>query len=131
MLINPTANQVFVLTNDARGEYQLHLIRWNDRIAMGSQAHANRMAKKRTMAHWGIQDGLPGDRLVQYGYRFMNMSENIAMGQTTAERVVQAWLADPPHAVNVLGNYLDMGCGYATDTRGRTYWCCDYANPST
>ena len=53
-------------------------------------------------------------------------SENIAEGQPDAASVVAAWMDDPPHRANILGDYDRVGVGMARDDMGSIYWCADF-----
>ena len=51
-------------------------------------------------------------------------AENIAAGQTTPERVVDAWMNSPGHRKNLLNpKYTTIGIGYEkTNSKYKTYW---------
>jgi uncharacterized protein YkwD len=53
-------------------------------------------------------------------------SENVAEGQPDANSVVSAWMNDPPHRANILGNYTRLGVGAERDASGTIYWCVDF-----
>jgi hypothetical protein len=62
-----------------------------------------------------------GDRLAACGYPEATWGENIAMGYTTAQTVVDGWLASPGHRANIeRPDYVATGVGVAgTD---QPYW---------
>ncbi|MBQ7131557.1 MAG: hypothetical protein IJO29_03210 [Oscillospiraceae bacterium] len=51
--------------------------------------------------------------LEDYSIEFWEFGENIAMGYTTPEAVVQGWMDSPNHRANILGeNFTHIGIGY-------------------
>lgn len=92
------------------------------------------MARRGILAHSGIGDGEPWDRMEEAGYRWSNAAENAAAGQDTEAEVMAAWMGERPpftgHRDNILGPCRDMGAGVATDARGTKYWCVDFASPA-
>jgi uncharacterized protein YkwD len=52
--------------------------------------------------------------------------EDIAEGQPDAASVVAAWMGDPPHRANLLGDFNRIGVGMAPDDSGAIYWCVDF-----
>ena len=69
-------------------------------------------------------DGLrPSDRAVEGGFCHRYVGENIAAGQKTLDRVMQAWIDSEPHRLNLLEErYIYVGVGVFTDPDGRIYW---------
>ncbi len=68
-------------------------------------------------------------RIKQTGYKATLAGENIALGQTSASQVVQAWQVDASHSNAMLSTtWLDIGCGYLNG-RG-IFWTCDFAKSS-
>ncbi|MBT3369059.1 MAG: hypothetical protein HN416_18090, partial [Nitrospina sp.] len=53
--------------------------------------------------------------LREVGYDYKVAGENLAMGFTTAEEVVQAWKDSPTHYANIIdGEFNDFGIGIET-----------------
>jgi hypothetical protein len=69
--------------------------------------------------------GLRADaRAQEVGYAFEWLGENLAAGQPTLERALQAWLNSPSHRENLLNPaYREMGLGY-TRLEGSRYGTC-------
>ena len=61
--------------------------------------------------------------LKKAGYSYRTAGENIAMGQKTAESVMNGWMNSSGHRANILGNgYKKIGVGYAVNAKGTPYW---------
>lgn len=57
--------------------------------------------------------------------------ENIAEGYATPADAVRGWMASPGHRANILGRqYTSTGAGVAVDSRGRKWWCQEFAGAS-
>lgn len=72
--------------------------------------------------HVSPKYGTPFEMLEKQGARFRCAGENIAMGQVTAQEVVQAWMNSKGHRANILNpNYTKIGVGCTDDVKG-PYW---------
>ncbi len=58
----------------------------------------------------------------EYDVYFRSAGENIAMGQHTAEHVMDSWMNSEGHRSNILGNYKHIGVGLYIDSRGTRHW---------
>jgi uncharacterized protein YkwD len=114
--------RVLELINVERAKYGLSPVRYNGALDNASEKHAEHMAIVGKMAHDGIGDGDPGERIRAEGFR-KAWGENVATGQTSPEQVVREWMASPGHRRNILDpNYQQMGVAYVTASNGRSYW---------
>ena len=58
--------------------------------------------------------------LSRFGISYRTAGENIAMGQTTPEAVVNGWMNSEGHRANILNSsYTQIGVGYAANGH---YW---------
>ncbi len=95
-------------------------------------AHAQDMAARSYIGHKGPDGSMPADRATQAGYAWVSIAENVAAGQTTAEEVVNTWLASPGHCANLMNpRYSDTGVAYAVNPAGEMgiYWAQVFAAP--
>lgn len=61
--------------------------------------------------------------LTEYGISFTAASETIAAGQTTPERVLNAWLDSPRHCSRILSSdYTKIGVAHDRAEDGTDYW---------
>ena len=105
---------------------------WNGVLFNASGAHSTDMAASNYFSHTS-QDGRdPGQRITGAGYAWSAYGENIAAGQTSAQAVVDGWLASPGHCANIMNaSYADMAtaCVASSTSTYRTYWTMDLARP--
>ena len=95
-------------------------------------AHAQDMAARSYIGHKGSDGSMPADRATRAGYPWASVAENVAAGQTTAEEVVNTWLASPGHCANLMSSrYSDTGVAYAVNPAGEKgiYWAQVFAAP--
>ncbi len=95
-------------------------------------AHAQDMAARSYIGHQGSDRSMPADRATRAGYAWVSIAENVAAGQTTAEEVVNTWLASPGHCANLMNpRYSDTGVAYAVNPAGEKgiYWAQVFAAP--
>jgi len=59
-------------------------------------------------------------------YPRTSAGEDIGEGQPTADAVVAAWMASPPHRANILADFAKVGAGAARDASGAIFWCADF-----
>lgn len=70
-------------------------------------------------------DGRPCQSIMDdYGVSYFSWGENIAAGQTTAQKVMEAWMGSPGHKQNILNpGYNKIGLGLVVvDSGYRYYW---------
>ena len=59
----------------------------------------------------------------QFGVSYRAAGENIAMGQTSPEQVMNGWMNSEGHRKNILSpNFTQIGVGIAKNAEGRLYW---------
>ena len=121
--------ELLKLINAARTTSALAALSPDARLVAAAQEHATRMAAVGVLAHQGILDGTPWRRASNAGYQPTEVAENIAEGFPNAAAVVSAWLADPPHRVNILGPSSNFGAAVAADGTGRLWWSATFAEP--
>jgi uncharacterized protein YkwD len=95
-------------------------------------AHAQDMAAHSYIGHEGSDGSMPADRATRVNYTWSSVAENVAAGQTTAEEVVNTWLASPGHCANLMSpRYSDTGVAYAVNPTSEKgiYWVQVFAAP--
>lgn len=118
--------RVLELINQERAKHGLSPVRYNGTLDNAAEKHAAHMAIVGKMAHDGIGDGDPGERIRAEGFR-KSWGENVATGQTSPEQVVREWMNSPTHRRNILDpNFQQMGVGYVTASNGRSYWAQEF-----
>ena len=118
--------EVLTLINKERAKAGLAGVTYNPMLDNAAEKHASHMGIVRKMAHDGIGDGDPGERIRAEGFG-KSWGENVAVGQTSAAQVVAEWMASPGHRRNILDpNYKQMGVGLVTGSDGRNYWAQEF-----
>lgn len=99
---------------------------WHPNLERAAQTHADYMAAKGKMTHYGNKNGrTPGDRARAAGYIWLTYAENIAYGQRTPQQVVKEWVGSTTHCQNIMNPaHTHYGAGY---TGG--YWAQVFASP--
>ena len=91
---------------------------WNDKLAKAAYDHSVDMKTNNYFSHTGLDGSDPGQRITATGYSWTAYGENIALGYTTEQAVVDGWLKSEGHCKNIMGaGYKDMGAG-----REGNYW---------
>ncbi len=113
------AEAVVAATNVQREAAGCGDLRIDLRLEASAQGHAADMSENDYFSHTS-QDGREfDDRITAAGY-LRPGGENVAVGQETAEEVVQDWMDSPGHRRNILDcDFVAIGVGY--EPRGN-YW---------
>ena len=94
------------------------VLAWNKLLAKAAYDHSNDMKTNDYFSHTGGGSTTPGDRIRAAGYQWRAYGENIALGQTTEQVVMNSWLNSEGHCKNIMNkNFKDMGAG-----RSGNYW---------
>ena len=104
----------------------------NTALVRAAAAHAESMAAGNYLEHEGRDGSSPSQRATRAGYNWRSIGENIAMGQTTPEQVVQAWLKSPEHCANIMEPaFVHMGIAFAVNqtSEGGIYWAQEFGRP--
>jgi uncharacterized protein YkwD len=118
--------RVLELINVERAKQGLKPVVYSGTLDNAAEKHAKQMSLVGKMAHDGVGDGDPGERIRAEGFR-KAWGENVATGQTSPEQVVREWMASPGHRRNILDpNYRQMGVAYVTAANGRSYWAQEF-----
>ncbi|MEO6866951.1 MAG: CAP domain-containing protein [Gaiellales bacterium] len=123
---NQFEQRVHDLVNAERAKAGLAPVKYNQTVDNAAEKHASHMAKVGQMAHAGIGDGDPGQRIRAEGWN-KAWGENVATGQRSPEQVVREWMDSPTHRRNILDpNFREMGVALAVDQSGRTFWAQEF-----
>ena len=115
--------QVVTLVNKERTSNGLQSLASDSRLAKLAQMKAEDMAKNGYFSHTSPTYGSAFDMMKTYGVSYKTAGENIAMGQKTAETVMNGWMNSSGHRANILkSDYTKIGVGYAKASDGTTYW---------
>ncbi|MFT6985677.1 MAG: hypothetical protein ACJAT7_001492 [Psychromonas sp.] len=105
---------------------------WNALLTSAAQEHSDNMANYDFFSHTGLDESTVATRVTDQGYTWSYVAENIAGGQTTAQAVVDAWMASDGHCKNIMsGNSTEMGlaCSENSNVTYTYYWTQVFAKP--
>ncbi len=112
--------QVLTLTNQERAKSGLKPLASDAKLMNAAREKSTDMRKNNYFSHTSPTFGSPFDRMKALGITYKSAAENIAMGQKSADEVVNAWMNSPGHRQNIMnGNFTHIGIGY--DAQGH-YW---------
>lgn len=104
----------------------------NAKLGCTARAHARDMATNSYLGYVNQSGRTPLWRVTTQGYTPLSyMEENVASGYSTAEAVVDAWMANPRDCNNIMNPaHIHVGIGHAT-VQGSTYsyWVQDFGRP--
>ena len=115
--------QVVTLVNQERAAYGLPALGTNAQLADGAKLKSQDLHDNRYFDHNSPTYGTPFEMMRALGITYSYAGENIAMGYSTPEAVVRAWMQSPGHRANILSaNFTSIGVGYVADGGYWTQW---------
>lgn len=115
-------NRVLELVNQERSRAGLRSLQFDAEVHKVAKIKAEDMYKNRYFSHTSPTYGSPGDMLQRFGVRFSYWGENIAMGQSTPETVMNTWMNSDGHRSNILNaNFTHLGVGTERSYQGSGY----------
>lgn len=104
------AQGVLSQINAVRAKAGCGPLKLNPALTAAAKGHARAMAEQNFFGHTGKDGRGFASRIRSQGYRYGLAAENIAAGQPTVDRAVQAWLKSPGHKRNILNcKFRDTG----------------------
>lgn len=123
---------VITSVNRRRREAGLPALVPESRLARAARLHAANMAARRELSHTlsGVRTSTLVSRVIDVGYAYSAVAENIAYGPEAVEILVDGWMASPAHRQNIMNPaYADTGVGIARSRDGDLYFCQVFARP--
>ena len=121
--------RVIMLTNKQRAGLGLGALQTDADLTRSAQNYVDHLAADGAFSH--TDGSVLAERVVQAGYRYRFIGENLGMGQASAGTIVTAWMQSPDHRANMLDpRFTQMGVGVAKRTDGRLIWCIDFGWPA-
>jgi uncharacterized protein YkwD len=106
--------EVARLVNAFRMENGRKELKIKDSLNNAAEKHSVDMALNDFFSHTGSDGSRVGARVSEEGYNWRAVGENIAAGQNTPQKVVDAWKGSSGHRANMLNDmWQDMGIDYA------------------
>ncbi len=112
--------EVVRLVNIERSKNGLKPLTHDWELSRVARYKSQDMKNKNYFAHESPTYGSPFDMMRSFGISYRSAGENIAKGQTTPQKVVNAWMNSQGHRANILNkNYTHIGVGYV---QSGNYW---------
>ena len=116
-------SEVARLVNVERARHGLPALTYNWQVARVARIKSQDMISNRYFSHISPVYGSPFKMLEDFNLRFSSAAENIAMGQRTAQEVMNSWMNSPGHRANILSrNITQIGVGAAKASNGTLYF---------
>lgn len=105
-----TNEQLLLLVNEKRKESGLPPLKLDPSLSFAAEKKAEDMFVNNYWAHVSPNGTTPWVFIKNAGYSYIYAGENLAKGFTSAQGVVDAWMASQRHRENALSqNYQDVG----------------------
>lgn len=112
--------EVVQLVNQERAKQGLKALKYDWELARVAENKSQDMRDKNYFSHTSPTYGSPFDMMRAYGISYKAAGENIAMGQRSAQEVVNAWMNSSGHRANIMStSFTHIGVGYVEDGH---YW---------
>ena len=113
----------YTLVNAERAKYGLAALTPDETLCSYARVKSQDMHDQGYFSHTSPTYGSPFDMMRSFGVSYRSAGENIAMGYSTPEAVVAAWMNSEGHRANILSaNYTTLGVGYVEDGGYWTQW---------
>ena len=111
--ISQYASEVINLTNQERAKSGLPALMADTQLSGVAQKKCLDMQQNNYFSHTSPTYGSPFDMMRDFGVTYDAAGENIAQGQSTPQKVVQAWMNSEGHRKNIMSNsFTHIGVGY-------------------
>lgn len=126
------SNAALRLINNFRVAKGLKPLALEPRATKAAEMLAEDMAKHDRMSHYGPDGADVGKRLTLAGYPYRLAAENIGVGQSTLNEMVEDWEKSPPHRKNILlsdAKHMGIALDYNPASKYKTFWTLVIASP--
>ena len=115
--------EVVRLVNQERARYGLGALAIRADLCDYARVKSQDMHDSGYFSHTSPNYGTPFEMMKVFGVTYAHAGENIAMGYSTPEAVVSAWMNSESHRANILSaSYTEIGVGYVADGGYWTQW---------
>ncbi|WP_409301167.1 CAP domain-containing protein [Peribacillus sp. SCS-155] len=119
-VVSEFEKQVVDLTNAERTKQGLKALTIDNELSKVAGIKSQDMKDKNYFDHNSPTYGSPFDMMKKFGISYSYAGENIAMGQTSPQQVVQAWMNSQGHRENIMNpNFTHIGVGHVASGN---YW---------
>lgn len=112
--------EVVRLVNEIRKQNGLRELTYDWQLSRVARIKSEDMRDNKYFSHKSPTYGSPFQMMKSFGITYRSAGENIARGQATPQKVVDAWMNSSGHRANILNSsFTHIGVGYAENGR---YW---------
>ena len=112
--------EVVRLANEKRKQNGLSELTYDWQLSRVARIKSEDMRDNKYFSHTSPIYGTPFQMMKNFGITYRSAGENIARGQITPQKVVDAWMNSSGHRANILNSsYTHIGVGYALNGH---YW---------
>ena len=112
--------EVVRLINEIRKQNGLRELTYDWQLSRVARIKSEDMRDNKYFSHTSPTYGSPFQMMKSFGITYRSAGENIAKGQATPQKVVDAWMNSSGHRANILNSsFTHIGVGYAENGR---YW---------
>ena len=112
--------EVVRLVNEIRKQNGLRELTYDWQLSRVARIKSEDMRDNKYFSHTSPTYGSPFQMMKSFGISYRSAGENIARGQATPQKVVDAWMNSSGHRANILNSsFTHIGVGYAENGR---YW---------
>lgn len=106
-----------IMLNDERGQASVMPVVENGLLNLAAEGHAQDMVANGYLSHTALDGSTAADRVLEVGYDYTFVAENIAQGFRSEATVMDAWMNSPGHAANIVDpRAVDFGLAREQDT---------------
>ncbi|MFC3209607.1 CAP domain-containing protein [Planomicrobium okeanokoites] len=111
---------LYELTNSARIQRELPLLKWDEQAMLTARKHSEDMAEKEYFSHTNKEGESPFDRMSDDGIDFFVAGENLAYGQYSSIFAHEGLMNSMGHRENIVKpdfGYLGVGAAFNSDNQ--------------
>ena len=116
--------------NQVRDAAGLPPLKVAPKLAEAAEAVARDAAGRNSIKKEDGDGGMsPQQEVEKRGYTYRQLGQSVSSGQPTPAALVRGLLSGPDAEKAILGDFADVGVGYAIAEKGTPYWCLLFASP--
>lgn len=120
---------LFELTNSARIQRELPLLKWDEATRETARKHSEDMAENRYFSHTNLAGKSPFDRMKDDGITFFVAGENLAYGQYSSIFAHEGLMNSMGHRENIVNpDFGYLGIGAAFNSENQPYFTANFFN---
>jgi uncharacterized protein YkwD len=124
------SKQLITAINHEREEAKLAPLKPNEVLSSVASRYAKDSAASGKFESKDDEGLSPFERAQKEGYHYLSLGELASAGRGKPEKVVSSWIEEKKEKGSLLGDFDDIGVGYATTGKGVPYWVVLFGTPA-